>query len=1063
MPSSLLSNCLWEVEMKTLDFIPLNHYMFRTSFFSLNKYAQYFVNKQYNSIGEATEVMKSVVEDPHFREALAVASFSLYESIPLLWSEDNKRRENTLRGLIRYLIRMTSRTTPFGLFSGVSIGKWHDENSVVINSNPLEQKKVRPDMEWIVSIIKVLENEDDILLKTVLSVNSTIVDYKSRIKIPNLSIHAENVDKEQTDTNTSHLLHHSTIRNTEAVVFVKDVLMKEKTTFEGLLEKMQDRFTTADKATLFNFIKELIRNEYLLTNLRTPLLIPSSLNYLIEWLVSNAAESALLPTLKIIDQDIKRYEQMEFGEGEEMVCSIIKKMKSVHNCKSPLQIDMSIDMSHNQLSYSLKEDISKATEVIWMLSNKRNFQYINNYHVEFMDKYGIGNEVPLLELLEVDLGIGAPYSYEHPLSILPESGFNEMNKMHPLFYQLYEQCLRNQEIEIDLKDEDLDVFTKDYKEIENEVTPPSSVEMCFSIHADSSEAVNRGDYKLVIGANQGSYGMGKIFGRFSHLLQDSYEPLLTEIQDVYTALNDQAIFAEVTYLPKMVRHANVVSNQSIFKYEIPIGTHASMEKEAVIPVSDIVVIADEKRMYLKSKKHNKEVIPFTSHMYSSLAGTPNLYRFLCDMGINRLGPYPLFDLPELDKFSFVPRIKYKNIILNSATWKIGLSSIEFRNVKGIEEFRQAFRDWKKSNLVPRFVYLTEQDARILFDLDNPLFIDDLYKEFTKLDEYLCILLTEAYENFDGSWIKDTNKQNYNAEFVFPMYSRSAKIEKKDFYLSTNEQLVYLPGQEWLYLKLYCSVDQSPQLIEEVCAFINKLYDTDYVECGFYVNYIDPRNHVRFRLKDKQKKLFSNMQIIMDWTSYLRSEGIIQNVVYDTYLPESHRYGGNELMQSAETFFMYDSLAAGKLRKVVSDLIDPLDMAIISFCDLYESMFIDSAHPVEALSNIVNYKNFIKEFRVRRKKLIRLWSYHKNNDVIDMSEAEKEISDILKWRNSGLKDYYSRLKESMVTNYEDIVFSILHMHVNRLYGTDRNEEKKIMTLARHLLNNYEIIKKIEITK
>lgn len=1037
--------------------------MIRTSFFSLNKYAQYFVNKRYDSINEATDVMKDIVGDSYFREALAVASFSLYESIPLLWSEDNKRRESTLRGLIRYLIRMTSRTTPFGLFSGVSIGNWSDESSIVINSDSHNQKKVKPDMEWIVSIIKTLESEDKILLKTVLSINSTVIDYKSRIKIPNLSIYNENKDVEQKNENTSHLLQHSTIRSTEAVLFIRDVLTNEAITFEGLLEKMQEAYNTVDIDTLFNFIKELIRNEYVFTNLRTPLLISSPLEYLIEWLEENAPEATLLSILMDIDCDIKNYERENFGEGEEMVCKIIKKMKDVHNCKSPLQIDMSIAMLHNNLSSKVREDISKATEIIWMLSNKRNFQYINNYHVEFMDRYGIGNEVSVLELLEVDLGLGAPYSYENPPSILPESGFGEMNKMHPLFYQLYEQCLRNQEIEINLKDEEIEIFTKDYKEIEHEVTPPNSVEMCFSISANNIESVNRGEYELVIGANQGSYGMGKIFGRFSHLLQDSYEPLAAEIQDIYTSFNDEAIFAEVTYLPKMARHANIVSNQSIFNYEIPIGTNASFSNDAVIPVSDIVVVADEKRLYLKSKKHNKEVIPFTSHMYSSLAGTPNLYRFLCEMGINRLGPYPLFDLPELDKFSFVPRIRYKNVILNSATWKIGLNSIDFRLVKDIKEFDQAFQNWRISNLVPRFVYLTEQDARILFDLDNPLFLEDMYKEFTKLDDYTCIFITEAYGNLDGSWINDNNKNNYNAEFVFPMYLKSAHLEAKKFHLSDNKQLVHLPGQEWLYLKLYCSLDQSPQLIDEVCLLINKLIDIDYIEVGYYVNYVDPRNHVRFRLKDKKNRLLSNIQMIMDWTSYLQDEGIIQNVIYDTYLPESHRYGGDQLIQYAESFFMVDSLTAGKLRNMATSSVDPLDLAIISFCDLYESMFAETNNPIEALSNIVNYKNYIKEFRVRRKNLIRFWSYHKNRDVIDISDSEKELSNVLKLRNLAIKEYYTKLKEFKVEDYEDIVFSILHMHINRLCGTDRNEERKVMTLARHLLNNYEIIKKIEVSK
>ncbi|MCY9135594.1 lantibiotic dehydratase family protein, partial [Bacillus atrophaeus] len=90
---------------------------------------------------------------------------SLYQSLQI-WNNinDQKRKEQIAISLNNYLIRMTSRTTPFGLFSSVTVGEFGNET--FINTNPLNHsvKRCKPDMQWLYKLIRKLEKDNSIFL-----------------------------------------------------------------------------------------------------------------------------------------------------------------------------------------------------------------------------------------------------------------------------------------------------------------------------------------------------------------------------------------------------------------------------------------------------------------------------------------------------------------------------------------------------------------------------------------------------------------------------------------------------------------------------------------------------------------------------------------------------------------------------------------------------------------------------------------------------------------------------------------------------------------------------------
>ena len=73
---------------------------------------------------ELVQELKAWLELPGVKEALYIASPSLCERL-LEWKvkPSSKQEKKLIHSLAKYFIRMCSRPTPFGLFSGISNGE----------------------------------------------------------------------------------------------------------------------------------------------------------------------------------------------------------------------------------------------------------------------------------------------------------------------------------------------------------------------------------------------------------------------------------------------------------------------------------------------------------------------------------------------------------------------------------------------------------------------------------------------------------------------------------------------------------------------------------------------------------------------------------------------------------------------------------------------------------------------------------------------------------------------------------------------------------------------------
>ncbi|WP_419868676.1 thiopeptide-type bacteriocin biosynthesis protein [Chryseobacterium sp. CT-SW4] len=118
---------------------------------------------------------------------------------------------------------------------------------------------------------------------------------------------------------------------------------------------------------------------------------------------------------------------------------------------------------------------------------------------------------------------------------------------------------------------------------------------------------------------------------------------------------------------------------------------------------------------------------------------------------------------------------------------------------------------------------------------------------------------------------------------------------------------FIPGSQWLYLKIYTGVKTADIILEEALQpLVEYLQENSYISKWFFIRYNDPKPHLRIRLSLEQtmygNEILDRFKLTLE--PFIKS-GEISNLVIDTYRREIERYGENT-MEDAETLFWLNS-------------------------------------------------------------------------------------------------------------------------------------------------------------
>ncbi|HEY2517935.1 MAG TPA: lantibiotic dehydratase, partial [Polyangiaceae bacterium] len=99
---------------------------------------------------QAISALRARLADPIVREALFLASPSVHDALAA-WMDDpaSSRGHGALEVLLRYLTRMSTRPTPFGLFSGCSLGTLGAKTRLELGAKDSSRRHTRLDVHYL--------------------------------------------------------------------------------------------------------------------------------------------------------------------------------------------------------------------------------------------------------------------------------------------------------------------------------------------------------------------------------------------------------------------------------------------------------------------------------------------------------------------------------------------------------------------------------------------------------------------------------------------------------------------------------------------------------------------------------------------------------------------------------------------------------------------------------------------------------------------------------------------------------------------------------------------------
>lgn len=1000
-------------------FIPSPFFLLRAPFWSIEKWAQIL-----NESNWVEAIFQLYDSDEAFQEAVAVASPNLDREIN---KGEKKRTEKIAYSLLKYAIRMSSRTTPFGLFSFISLGKWGEVTEVEINSL-FVQKGVRPDLSWVYAYIEKLYKNKELFPALFVYKNPLIAEAQDRFF---LEFHRQ-IEKD--DHNQTQIKSIDKTIVTEAIFKLTD----QEIEVSVLCDQLEKKIDSSDRERLLEVILQLYEQQFLLPSLLPSLLSVSPFQDVLQKLPRDRF-------LKHVGNIIEQYQSTTIGEGILSLRNCMESMKEGVEVGTKLQVDSFYNKNRPILPKTIANAAIDTVNLYATLSRKNHHKEIlKSYHEKFLEKYGTHRIVPILEVLSPEQGLGDFKSEKLP-SISSQLEKNLEKWLYNQSHDVEEEIVLTDEVVEDLLKKSGEKPFDPYEII------PSTDVFC-QVLAESKEEIDRGNFRL-LECYPGWQG-GGTFGRFNYLFSQKEREEIEAFFREEEALEPNALFVQTSIWPLTGNEANVSSLPCIRRHCLDLSS--TEKKEADLTLEDVYVGANLEGLYLTLREGDPQLFCCPGHLLRpQLMSKPiELMRTITLNNQNVIEPDFWGGLRK--EREFFPRIRYKKSILYPAMWQFDGTLFSHLPKQKIE---QTFAIWSDTRKLPKKCLLISGDQQLLIETQHPAIRKEIINRIMKKE------VVQFKEYLPSSWLK-TDKGHHISELVIPLLKHPKYRKEKDFRAPSfqevsSKQRLKIPGSEWISCKLYMSQREVDRfLINHLDDLGRQLMKEEKIYGWFFVRYHDPDFHLRFRLHLTQKQFFSEVIEILQHAVYEWIDNhFIKEFSLNTYERELERYGGSEMIELAEALFCVDAIGCCTQLKTV--LLEDKEMPRSVYYALSVILFLSGF----GLSNqeIINFihigpkeKERLAGFRSHKERLIA----DANSILVGKSENfhMQSLIEAAELR----KPFQQLFTKDFVPFATSLFSSLLHMHCNRL-GCDRIEEEQACVWAKYTLKQIESKKQAKISR
>jgi len=972
-----------------------------------------------------------------FLEAVYLASPVLYDEC-LKWKNGHvkgeKERQKLLRSLMKYFTRMSSRCTPFGLFSGCNVVQWQPEPTAITVSSATTRRHTRLDMHYLCALAQRLAVLPGIREHLLYYPNSSIYTIGDEMRY---------VEYRYVGGRRKH--HISAVTASESL----ELLFRQAAggiTINGMIELLVDDEVSREEAAAF--IDDVL-NAQMLVNELEPAITGDEFIYQVIRVLQRIhhvdpqeGTSTVISLLQQVNERLQEIDKATANTAADYrgISALLDKLGVPYEENKLFQTDLVKIAPQAGLNEGLQQQLLEGLALLNRIAGPREQGNLQSFARRFSERYE-EKEMPLLEVLDTETGIGylAKSADDNtPLldQIIPPAPKNRENKIKWGGIEKYlvnkvNEAYREDAYNVAIREEELKHFdNKEWNDL-----PPSMSVMFRLINAEQQQVYLDHAY---------GPSAANILGRFAHA-DEEINRMVCEITGAEQEKDPNVVYAEIIHLPES-RIGNILLRPVFREYEIPYLAKSALDQEHQIHLQDLMVSVKNGKVLLRSKRLNKQVMPRLSTAHNYSFNSLPVYHFLCDLQRQQQRGGLSFSWGSLvHQYKFLPRVSYRNIFLSPANWRFIKSDYEHLLQAADQQLMEEVQAFRNRWRMPRYIVLADGDNEMLIDLEN---------------EILVKLWLETIKNRPGQELKeflspetgvlDQHGNIYSNQLVAVLTKHTASYGAAAVTASAVTAAptvrTFSTGSEWLYYKCYCGVKTADRILTEaIHPAVKQLLAGGEIDKFFFIRYQDPEFHIRlrFHLPDPGK-LGQVLALLHQHLLPFERQGYIWKTQTDSYSRELERYGHRSIEQ-AETLFFHDSMSVLEmLENTWGDKREEVRWqwtlrAIDELLDVFGYTLERKQQVMEILKDSFaaefNADKFLKtqlnnKYRDSRKEIETIMDRQ-----CDSGSALYPVLALLKEKNKALQPVAAQLLEMKAAGalerpLDELLFSYIHMLVNR---------------------------------
>lgn len=790
------------------------------------------------------------------------------------------------RLMIRTLMRLCTRATPYGLFAAISVGEVGSSTKLRLPIASTDRVVCELDSEVLDCLVDSVETQTTSLGTAVFRTNPSV--FKSATHLTYL---------ERAQGRRGHSVRELSVEERDDLYHIIH-LARDGISVREIVQALTKDFGF-DEDSAVAFVDELVSTNLLVSALRPPLVGSRPTSLLVNSLVdATEGDNELSRQLLRLDRLLNQAEEAKELDAKldrllDRANQVVESLTPNHDGET-FALTLNRRLEERVVSADLRTNLIEAVSVLDRCYDPVPESPFAELASAFVDRFG-DQIIPLQECLDSTLGLG-----NHALRD-PDSGLEGVlarrnnSEFRPEVISKLWEGVQSGEDDIFLEDEDLPSQVP-----QSNITPETE---SYAIHATlfhtKKEPPSVG---AILNAAAGPNGT-RFFSRFCHADPE----LSSRVAGFLRAIDgdrQEPLYFDIVF-ESSGRQKNIAWRPDFDRHGLEIlGTTSNSHRR--LALDDLFITFRGTEPLLWSASLGRRLRPRLNTAERALAGhNPALYRFLAL--IEATDGFQLsWNWGSFQGARFLPRVWHSGILLSRARWNFKVpesslsSGVQFYTY--MQEIREKFQ-------LPRFVRHLQpgqEDPRIV-DLDNIICVEDLGHSTKRaknlvLQEMLPPSTASVPLQPGGSYVSDV---------VLPVKVAPSHVSE---HKSCDTQKPYrmrpvVASAHCLYVKLYRNRAAGKLVLDRFVKVIaESIEGRGLARHWFFLNYSDPSPHVRLRVFDAV-----GLSTLIDEISSVAQdcidEGIAWRLQFDTYQREVGRYGGQRGVESIEPVFHLDSLAA----------------------------------------------------------------------------------------------------------------------------------------------------------